>query len=131
MDTLGLIVALVVHAASEQDRDGAKRVFWVMAWQAINRRLPRLQLIWADGGYAGKLIEWVKLLAGWTLQIVKRSDDTKGFKVLPKRWIVERTFAWLGKYRLLAKEYEGTIASSEADIYLAMTHLMVRRLAKA
>ena len=122
---------MAVHAGCVQDRDGAMGVFWAMAAQAINGRLPRLQRIWADGAYAGKLVEWARLLAGWTLQIVKRSDDVKGFKVLPKRWIVERTFAWLGRYRLLAREYEGSIASSEADIYLAMTHLMVRRLAKS
>lgn len=123
MDTLGLILAVVVHAASVQDRDGAKLVLAKLAGF-----FPRLKLIWADGGYAGKLIEWVKQLGGWTLEIVKRSDDLKGFVVLPKRWIVERTFAWLGKYRRLSKEYEALTASSEAMILIAMINLMVHRL---
>jgi hypothetical protein len=72
-------------------------------------------------GYAGKLIEWVDTECAWELEIVKRSDDAKGFKVLPKRWVSERSFGWLNKYRLLSKEYEVLIESSEADIYLAMT----------
>jgi putative transposase len=123
VDTLGPILAVVVHSAGIQDRDGAKLV--------IARLLgffPRLALIWADGGYAGKLIEWVKTLGGWVLQIVRRCDDTKGFVVLPKRWIVERTFAWLGRYRRLSKDYEYLTASSENMIFLAMINLMVHRL---
>ena len=92
---------------------------------------PRLQLIWADGGYAGQLIEWTKQLGGWVLEIVKRSDDVKGFKVLPKRWIVERTFGWFKRYRRLSKDYEVLPESSEAVIYLSMTHLMLRRLKPA
>ena len=67
---------------------------------------PRLALLWADGGYAGKLVGWVASVTGWTLEIVKRSDDQKGFVVLPKRWIVERTFGWFGRYRRLSKDYE-------------------------
>ena len=86
VDTLGLIWGLVVHGADVQDRDGAKLVLATM-----NGKLPRLKLLWADGGYAGKLIDWVKQTCGWALEIVKRSDDAKGFEVLPKRWIVERT----------------------------------------
>jgi putative transposase len=85
--------------------------------------------VWADGGYAGKLVEWVNERCGWELEIVKRSDDVKGFKLPPKCWVSERTFGWLNKYRLLSKEYEVLIESSQADIYLAMTHVMVRRLA--
>lgn len=112
-----------MHAANIQDRDGAKLVVW-----RLLGRYPRLQLIWADGGYAGALVEWVREWAKWTLQIVKRSDDTKGFVVLPKRWLVERTFAWCGRYRRLSKDYEAREGSSEAMIYLAMTHRMVRRL---
>lgn len=123
VDTLGLIVAVVVHAANIQDRDGAKLVLArLVGW------LPRLQLIWADGGYAGQLIGWVKELGGWVLQIVKRCDDAKGFVVLPKRWIVERTFGWFGRYRRLSKDYEALTDSSESMIYLAMIHLMLRRL---
>ena len=123
VDTLGLIIALVVHPANLQDRDGAKLVLAkLVGW------LPRLKLIWADGGYAGQLIGWVKELGGWVLQIVKRCDDVKGFVVLPKRWIVERTFGWFGRYRRLSKDYEALTDSSESMIYLAMIHLMVRRL---
>lgn len=123
VDTLGLILAVVVHSASIQDRDGAKLVI-----AKLLGCFPRLALIWADGGYAGKLIEWVKTLGGWVLQIVRRCDDMKGFVMLPKRWIVERTFAWLGRYRRLSKDYEYLTASSENMIYLAMINLMVHRL---
>lgn len=88
-----------------------------------------LLLVWADGGYAGKLVEWFKLQEwGVVLEIVKRPHDAKGFVLLHHRWIVERTFAWLGNYRLLAKEYEYSTKSSENNIYLAMIHIMLRRL---
>jgi putative transposase len=123
VDTLGLIIAIVVHAANVQDRDGAKLVL-----RKLKGLFPRLVLIWADGGYAGKLLGWAKRVGRWTLQIVKRADDVKGFVVLPKRWIVERTFAWLGKYRRLSKDYETLIGSSEAMIRIAMINLMVHRL---
>ena len=126
MDTLGLIIALVVHPANLQDRDGAK---WVLT--KLVGWLPRLKLIWADGGYAGQLIQWVQSWGGWLLQIVKRCDDVTGFVVLPKRWIVERTFGWFGRYRRLSKDYEALTDSSESMIYLAMIHLMVRRLRPA
>jgi putative transposase len=129
VDTLGLIIAIVVHAANIQDRDGAKLVLARLAEKRNGRRLfPRLKLIWADGGYAGKLIDWAKHLGRWTLEIVKRSEA--GFVVLPKRWIVERTFAWFGKYRRLSKDYETLTDSSEAMIRIAMINLMVHRLAK-
>ena len=121
---MGLSVAVVVHAASIQDRDGAQLVLAKVATRA-----PRLQLVWADGGYAGKLIDWVRDTCGWLLTISKRSDDVVGFQVLPRRWVVERTFAWLGRYRRLSKDYEGCPESSEAMILIAMIHLMVRRLA--
>lgn len=123
MDTLGLVLMVVVHAASIQDRDGAKLVM-----AKIVGLFPRLKLIWADGGYAGQLIAWTKALAGWVLEIVKRSDDASGFVVLPKRWIVERTLGWLGRYRRLSKDYEATTASSEAMVHLSMINLMVHRL---
>jgi putative transposase len=129
VDTLGLIIAIVVHAASLQDRDGAKLVLARLNEKRKGRRLfPRLKLIWADGGYAGKLIDWAKHLGRWTLEIVTRSEP--GFVVLPKRWIVERTFAWLGKYRRLSKDYETLTESSESMIRIAMINLMVHRLAK-
>ena len=85
---------------------------------------------WADGGYAGKLIAWVCSFCQWVLEIVKRSDDVKGFKLLPKRWVVERTFSWLSNYRRLSKHYEYWNETGEAMIHLAMIHVMLRRLAR-
>jgi putative transposase len=127
VDTMGLILAVVVHSAGIQDRDGAKAVF-----ERIRQEDPeRLKLIWADGGYAGRLVEWVKQECSWILEIVKRSDDTKGFKVLPRRWVVERTFAWLGRFRRMSKDYEFNPSTSEAMIHLAMINVMIRRLAAA
>jgi len=123
VDVLGLILAVVVHAADIQDRDGAKLVL-----RKLRRRFPRLKIIWADGGYAGKLIDWVARVGGWTLEIVKRLGDVTGFVILPKRWIVERTFSWFGHYRRLSKDYETLTHSSESMIYWSMTHLMLRRL---
>jgi putative transposase len=128
VDTLGLLLAVVVHCAGIQDRDGAKLVFLKMLGS-----FPRLQLIWADGAYAGYLISWLaaftRCVGSWVLEIVKRPEGAKGFVLLPRRWVVERTFAWLSKYRRLSKDYEETTRSSEAWIYIAMTHIMVRRLA--
>jgi len=95
---------------------------------SLKDRFPRLKVLWADGGYSGSLIDWVKATCGWLLEIVSKPKDQKGFQVLPRRWVVERTFAWIGKYRRLSKDYEATTASSEATIYGAMIHLMVRRL---
>ncbi len=123
VDTLGLLLKAKVLTADIQDRDGAKILF-----SDITEQMPRLQLIWADGGYRGKLIEWVAIHCLWILKIVKRSDQEKVFKVLPKRWIVERTFSWLNRNRRLSKDYERKIESSEAWIYLSMSILMLKRL---
>lgn len=120
---MGMILMVIVHAASVQDRDGAKLVF-----EQVRSLFSRLKLVWADGGYAGQLVDWVESVCGWVLEIVKRSDDAKGFEVLPRRWVVERTLAWLGRYRRLSKDYEELPRSSETMVYLAMIHLMVRRL---
>ncbi|MCC5660860.1 IS5 family transposase [Nostoc sp. XA010] len=125
VDTMGLILMVVVHTASIQDRDGAKLVL-----DKIQYSFPKLHLIWADAGYAGKLVDWVRYFIGCAIEIVKRSDDTSGFKVLPRRWVVERTLAWLGRYRRLSKDYEYHPQTSETMIYAAMTHLMLRRLAR-
>ena len=119
-------MAVVVHCAGIQDRDGAKRVLGKCLGV-----FPRLRRIWADGAYAGELVAWVGSFCGWVLEIVKRSDKMKGFAVLPRRWVVERTFAWLMKFRRLCRDYEETCQSGEAWIRLAMIHLMVRRLAKS
>jgi len=122
---MGNILTLIVHAADVQDRDGAKLVLKKAKKDGL---FQTLTLVWADGGYAGKLIAWVKRYCfQCVLQIVKRTDDIKGFVVLPKRWIVERTFGWFGRYRRLAKDYEEKTSRSEAMIYLSMSHLMVRR----
>jgi len=95
----------------------------------MKKYFKKLKLIWADGGYAGKLIAWTKRYCGWTLEIVKRSDNVKGFKILPKRWIVERTFGWLENYHRLSKDYEYHLSTSETMVHIAMIHIMVRRLA--
>jgi putative transposase len=114
----------VVHVASIQDRDGARQLL-----EKIAQPMPCLKLIWADGGYARQLIDWVKTTCGWALEIINRSDDTKGFKVWTRRWVVERTLGWLGRYRRLSKDYEGLPECSESMVYIAMTHIMLRRLA--
>jgi putative transposase len=125
VDTLGLLLCVVVHPANIQDRDGAKLVL-----SKARGLFPKLRLIWADGGYAGKLIEWVSRVCGWVLEIVKRSDTAKGWVLLPRRWVVERTFGWLSQCRALARDYEFHPETSEALIEVAMIHLMLRRLAK-
>lgn len=117
------MIAIVVHAANIQDRDGAKQVL-----SKLKGRFPRLSLIWADGGYVGKLIDWVLHFGGWVLEIVKHNDQARGFRVLPRRWVVERTFSWFGKYRRLSKDYESLTDSSEAMITVAMINLLVHRL---
>jgi putative transposase len=124
VDVMGLMLAVVVHSAGIQDRDGAKLVF-----ERIRNRFGRLKLIWADGGYAGKLVAWVQSSCRYELEIVKRNDDLKGFHVLPRRWVVERTFGWLGRYRRLSKDYEFYPETSETLVHIAMINLMVRRLA--
>jgi putative transposase len=123
VDTIGLLLIVVVHSANIQDRDGAKLVL-----EQVKGTFSRLELIWADAGYSGQLVDWVNSVCGWILEIVKRSDDVKGFQVLPRRWVVERTFGWLGRYRRLSKDYEGLTESSQAFIYAAMIHIMIRRL---
>jgi putative transposase len=126
VDTLGLVMAIMVHSAAIQDRDGAKlllvrvRVLWT-----------RLQWIWADGGYAGQLQTWAWQCGAWVLAVVKRNEMVKGWQLLPHRWIVERTFGWLGRYRRLSKDYEGRTDVSETMIRVAMIHLMLRRVAPA
>jgi putative transposase len=123
VDTNGNLLKVVVHSANIQDRDGAKLLL-----EKAKGCFSRLKLIWADGGYAGQLIEWVKESCQWVLEIVKRPKDATGFHVLPRRWVVERTFAWLGHCRRLSKDYEHRTVHSESMIYLAMTRIMVRRL---
>ena len=121
-----MILAVVVHPADVQDRDGAK-----MLLRKLKGSFERLRLIWADGGYSGALVDWVHRFGGCVLEIVRRCQDVKGFTVLPHRWVVERTFGWLGRYRRLSKDYEELTETSETMIYLAMINLMIRRLSDA
>ena len=134
VDTLGLVLMVLVTSASVQDRDGAKLVLHAL-FDRIKKskfsRWCRLKLIWADGGYRGELIDWVKGTLGWTLEIVEKLGGQHGFQVLPKRWIVERTFGWLNRSRRLSKDYERLPETSEAFVYVAMIRLMLRRLAHA
>ena len=123
VDTVGLVLAVVVHPADIQDRDGAKLVL-----SKLLSRFPQLRLIWDDAGYAGQLVDWVMSVSGWVLKIVRRPRSSHQFEVLPRRWVVERTLAWLGRCRLLSRDYEALSATTEAWVHLAMIHLMVRRL---
>jgi putative transposase len=122
---LGLLLTVVVHSAAIQDRDGAKLVFFKAA-----ALFPTISLVWADGGYAGKLVDWLSRWCHWVLEIVRKLGDQVGFQILPKRWIVERTFAWLGHYRRLSKDYEELCENSEAMIQIAMIQLMLHRLCR-
>jgi putative transposase len=125
VDTLGMILAVVVHSAGIQDRDGARLVL-----AKIKGCFPRLTKILADAIYNGGIAEWALQFGGWLLEVVSKPERKKGepFKVMKWRWIVERTFAWLGRCRRLSKDYERQSESSEALIYIAMIHLMLRRL---
>jgi transposase len=126
-DTIGLPLAMIVHPADVQDRDGAPILL-----ATVCSLFPWLRHIFADGGYAGdKLKGALKELGDWTIEIVKRSDAAKGFVLLPRRWVVERTFAWLNRNRRLAKDVEATIESSVTWLYIASVKLMSQRLARA
>ena len=124
VDTRGLLLVVVVTAASVQDRDGAKQVF-------TRRRgvCTKLRKIWGDGGYRGALLTWVTERFRFVLHRVQRPPDQRGFAVLPRRWVVERTFSWGSLNRRLSKDYERHPESSETFIDIAMTRLMLRRLA--
>jgi putative transposase len=128
VDSLGRLLTVVVTAASVQDRDGANQLI-----EMLRHRYTRLRHIWADGACAGPLVEWVKRLRPQRpirLEITKRSDAVKRFVVIPKRWIVERTFGWFNRYRCLSKDDELLPETSEAIIQVTMIHLMIRRLAR-
>jgi transposase len=128
VDTSGLLLIVVVHSAGVQDRAGAKLV---LSWLA--EEYPTIGLIWADGGYANSvdasLVDWADHELGVRLEIVKRNDDLTGFHVLPRRWVVERTFGWLTRCRRLCRDYERSIAHAEDFIKIAMIRLMAARLA--
>jgi len=126
-DTLGNVLDAQVHVASIQDRDGAPDLI-----ESAKQSYPSLIKVFADGGYAGeKLVSAISHIEDLVVEIVKRSDIAKGFVLLPKRWVVERTFGWLGRCRRLAKDWEATIASSEAWLLLASIRRMTRAIARA
>jgi putative transposase len=127
VDVLGLLLAVYVHPANVSERAGAK----LLLHRAKSKGFPRLQLVWADGGYSGlPLAAWAMLVTGWLVTIVERTADMVGCQRLPRRWVVERTLAWLGRYRRLCKDYEVLAQTSEAFIYAAMANLMLQRLTR-
>jgi transposase len=127
VDTEGLPMRVVVHSAAVQDRDGA-----VLVLDKVRRRFPWLDLVWADSAYnASQVRAAVAPHPGLRLEIVKRSDDVKGFAVLPRRWVVERTFSWFGRNRRLAKDFENLADTVAAFVAIASIQLAIRRLARA
>jgi len=127
VDALGLLLTVLVTAASVQDRDAARPLLW-----NLRKAFPGVKLAWADGGYAGKLVTWARtrLKPKLTLEIVKRPDDLHTFKVLPRRWVVERTLSWITRHRRTVRDYERLAARHETYIYWAMIIVMTRRLAR-
>jgi transposase len=139
VDTEGLVIGVTVHAANIADRDGAKLLL-----ERVGDRLPRMEEVWADRGYNGKIGEWMKERLGWALEIVKPPRRwvrvpadrepppyPAGFIVLPRRWVIERTIAWVMRNRRMSWDYEVLTETTEALVYVAMIRLMLRRLAKA
>jgi putative transposase len=125
-DTNGFLVHAIIHSADIHDRDGAP-----MELQDIRYSFPWLRHVFADGGYAGdKLTTALTKIGDWTIEIIKRSDRANGFVVLPRRWVVERTFAWLNRNRRLAKDFERSIASATAWLFMASVQFLARRIAK-
>ena len=125
VDTLGLLLTVLVTAASVQDRDAAKPLLW-----NLRRAFPSIKLTWADGGYAGKPVTWAKTWLRLRVQIVKRPDDLHTFKVLPRRWVVERTLSWITRHRRTVRDYERLAAHHETYVYWSMIIVMTRRLAR-
>lgn len=123
VDTLGLLLVVLVTTGAIQDRTGG---IFVLGY--ARRRFARLRHVWADGGYAGQLVQWAKTTFNWVVEIVKRSDPQKGFVILPRRWVVERSLAWLTRSRRLVRDYEGRPRTTESWCYLANIRLMLRRL---
>jgi transposase len=125
VDTGGLLLTVVVTIAGIQDRDGAVRLL-----AALRAKFSTIALIWADGGYAGRLVRWARAVLAVTVTIVKRTDDLTGFQVIPRRWVVERTLAWISKHRRCVRDYETLPEHAEAMVYIAMIMTMSRRLAQ-
>jgi transposase len=125
VDTCGLLLEVLVTPASTQDRDGGRRLLW-----RLRRHFPTIRLVWADGGYAGKLVTWAAQVLTLAVQIVRKRPGVHHFEVLPRRWVVERTFSWLGKCRRLAVDYERKPEHHQAWVQWAMVRLMVKRLTR-
>jgi putative transposase len=126
VDTNGLLLRVLVHAADITESEGAE---WLLGQHA--HHFPRLQIVRADQGYKGWLLEWAKRYTRLAIEIVEKPAGQQGFAVMPKRWVVERTFAWLGRNRQLSKEYDRDASCSESFVYLASIHLMLKRLKPA
>lgn len=124
MDTLGLLLAVAVTAASVQDRDGARLLL-----SNLPGGCKKLRNIWVDGGYAGQLVDWVAERFAFCLAVVLRPKERKGFVLLPRRWVIERTFGWFNHSRRLSKSYERLTRTDESWVYIAMTRIMLNRLA--
>ena len=137
LDTSGLVLGACVHAASLHDRDGGRR----LVSNELKEELPRLSVVWADAAYTGRFREWIRRERGWHIGVPRHHDrqlwrygleeKPRGFRVLPRRWVVERTFAWHGQARRLAKDYERLPETAVAMIHAAMSRIMLRRLARA
>ncbi len=125
-DCLGLLLVVLVTTASVQDRDGARPVL-----RHLRELFETITLVWADGGYAGKLVDWAREKLRLTVEIVKRSDDARGFQVLPRRWVVERTLSWIFQRRRCVRDYERLPGHHEAMVKWSMIMLMGRRLARS
>ena len=125
VDTVGLLLCVLVTAASVQDRDGARPLLVMLAASC-----RRVRLVWADGGYAGKLLDWASTTVRITVAIVKRCDDVKGFQVLPRRWVVERTLGWITGHRRCVRDYERLPQHHEAMVRWSMIRITSRRLAR-
>jgi transposase len=126
VDTGGLLLAVVVTIAGIQDRDAAHRLL-----TALTSRFSMISVVWADGGYAGRLLIWARNVLSLTVDVVKRTDDVTGFKVLPRRWVVERTFAWISKFRRCIRDYETLPTHHEAMVHISMIWTMSRRLGRS
>jgi transposase len=141
VDTEGLVLTVVVHPADIQDRDGGRLVV-----ERVLGVFPRLRHLWVDAGYRGQFVDWVKEHVSWSVEVVKHwwtglrgvwvpegvepPAIPSGFHILPRRWVIERTFSWLGKFRRLSKDFEALPETSEALVYTAMSNVMLRRLAR-
>nr|WP_074308268.1 IS5/IS1182 family transposase [Micromonospora cremea] len=125
VDTGGLLLAVIVTIAAVQDRDAGHRLL-----APVREKFSTITHCWADGGYAGRLVIWAREVLAMTVEIVKRTDDVNGFKVLPRRWVVERTLAWISKHRRCVRDYETRPDHHEAMVYISLIMTMSRRLAR-